>query len=97
MAMEGLYLIAHKVRGEVALDIALPLQIGQEMGWIIPTSGHRAYPWWTYPLNDLIAYQNVGKPPPGLRDHYEVSAAPPGGDYTDRAPRSPRVPTLEDI
>lgn len=47
------YLIAHVVRGEPAFDIAIPLQIGDEEGWIIPTSGHRAYPYWQKPLHEL--------------------------------------------
>jgi len=97
MVTADLYLVAHKVRGEGTIDTALKVQIGSEEGWIIPTSGHRAYPWWWMPLSDLFAYQNVGEPPPGLRDHYEVSSAPPATDYTDRAPRATRVPTLEDI
>lgn len=44
------YLILHKVRGDPAFDIAEKLQIGDEEGWIIPTSGHRAYPLWAKPL-----------------------------------------------
>ena len=43
--MTGLYLILHKVRGEPAFDIAEKITIGKEEGWIIPTSGHRAYPF----------------------------------------------------
>jgi hypothetical protein len=95
MVMADLYLIAHKVRGEGTIDIATPLQIGQEEGWIIPTSGHRAYPYWTHKLDDLFAYQNVGEPPADLRDHYPAPA-----DYTDRVtcpPRTSAVPTLEDL
>ena len=48
-----LYLILHKVRGEPAFDIASRLDIGSAGGWIVPTSGHRAYPyrWWN--LDDL--------------------------------------------
>lgn len=47
------YLIAHLVRGEPAFDIAIRCDdMGTESDpgpwWIIPTSGHRAYPyWWT--------------------------------------------------
>lgn len=44
------YLVLHKVRGAPAFDIAIQIQIGDEEGWIIPTSGHRAYPWFTRPL-----------------------------------------------
>lgn len=47
------YLILHKVRGEPAFDIAEPLQIGDEEGWIIPTSGHRAYPYEVWPLDKI--------------------------------------------
>jgi len=51
--MSDLYLILHKVRGEPAFDIGQHLDIGAEQHWIIPTSGHRAYPvrWWN--LDDL--------------------------------------------
>jgi len=48
------YLILHKVRGEPAFDVADKLQIGDEEGWIIPTSGHRAYPIVVVPLDELI-------------------------------------------
>lgn len=62
--MSELYLIAHKVRGEPAFDVAIQMdcplcmdEAGCNFGcaecdnagywWIIPTSGHRAYPWWS--------------------------------------------------
>jgi hypothetical protein len=48
-----LYLIAHKVRDEPAFDIAIQIEIGEEDGWIIPTSGHRAYPWWWVELTNI--------------------------------------------
>lgn len=51
--MSDLYLILHKVRGEPAFDIAQRVQIGDEEGWIIPTSGHRAYPFLTWELGKL--------------------------------------------
>lgn len=51
--MSDLFLIAHKVRGEPAFDVATRVQIGEEEGWIIPTSGHRAYPYWFCSLLDL--------------------------------------------
>ena len=50
---EELYLIAHKVRGEPAFDIAIKATIGDEEGWIVPTSGHRAYPLDTQKLDNL--------------------------------------------
>lgn len=51
---EELYLILHKVRGEPAFDIAHKIQIGDEEGWIIPTSGHRAYPFRKWPATSLV-------------------------------------------
>jgi hypothetical protein len=51
--MTDLYLILHKVRGEPAFDIAEKVMIGNEEGWIIPTSGHRAHPAWWWGLDEL--------------------------------------------
>jgi len=51
--MTDLYLILHKVRGEPAFDIAQKIIIGSEEGWIVPTSGHRAYPAAAWPLSEL--------------------------------------------
>jgi len=68
-----MYLILHKVRGEPAFDVAEPIQIGDEEGWIIPTSGHRAYPYWKIPLGEIVQndiYQNPAVPD-GWPDHYE--------------------------
>ena len=48
------HLILHKVRGEPAWDVAEPATIGDELGWIVPTSGHRAYPSRVYPLDSLV-------------------------------------------
>ena len=81
------YLILHKVRGEPAFDVADKLQIGDEEGWIIPTSGHRAYPVATWALDSLSVpgeIGNFGKPtmmaeagiPLGWPDHYECEARP---------------------
>ena len=43
--MDALYLISHRVRGELAYDVALRILLsGGEERWLIPTSGHRAYP-----------------------------------------------------
>jgi hypothetical protein len=47
------HLILHKVRGKAAFDIAIKMQIGGEDGWLIPTSGHRAYPMAKWQLEDL--------------------------------------------
>ena len=66
--MSKLYLIAHKVRGEPAFDIAI------KMGdwWIIPTSGHRAYPYWHCGFVPL----ETGPMPADLPDHYPGAKAP---------------------
>ena len=102
---EAHYLIAHKVRGEAAFDIAIRMECpicrgtgakcvveGPECGecialgywWIIPTSGHRAYPWWHQRL-DITTYTGALKGsldvgvkdclvepmPPDWPDHYQ--------------------------
>lgn len=93
-----LYLIAHKVRGEPAFDIAQHMTCptcegtndhchqcdGAGHWWIIPTSGHRAFPYHYWPWDELAAdsrkCSSVFDPipieappmPPNLRDHYAV-------------------------
>lgn len=47
------YLIAHKVRGDLGWDIAHMIQIGDETGWVVTSSGHRAYPYRWWQLDDL--------------------------------------------
>lgn len=78
------YLIAHKVRGELAFDVAEQMQVGDETWWIIPTSGHRAYPFWHTVLQHIEVSQDmrpqllehaVPPMPEGLRDHYTVAEA----------------------
>jgi len=83
---EELYLIAHKVRGEPAFDVAIKMHVDtlNEDFWIIPTSGHRAYPYWFIPLNDLaerydpICGFNQPSMPEDTIDHYNTTAAPKG-------------------
>lgn len=95
--MTNLYLIAHKVRGEPAFDVAehmtcptcngtndhCPSCDGAGHWWIIPTSGHRAFPYWDCKLNECLVngmgeYESItyGVPnmPPSLRDHYTTTA-----------------------
>lgn len=58
-----LYLILHKVRDEPAFDIAQRMSEpddsnsadkgSREVWWLIPTSGHRAYPSWWKSLSEL--------------------------------------------
>lgn len=89
--MTDLFLIAHKVRGEPAFDIAQHLTCPKCEGtddhcsqcdgaghwWIIPTSGHRAFPYWHEQLDHCIDTLYIDGdpnrphvPPDGLRDHY---------------------------
>lgn len=84
-----LFLILHKVRGAPAFDIAHQLEIGDEIGWIIPTSGHRAYPLTMWDIDEV----GVCEPGHGLchvlhddypgwnalPDHYTTLAAPQAG------------------
>lgn len=101
------FLIAHKVRGEPAFDVAVQMECPECGGdqdhlgigchecdslgywWIIPTSGHRAYPWWSTNLLDIDdSYylkfeedksgflEGPGPMPSSLPDHYTTRAAP---------------------
>lgn len=92
--MSELYLVAHLVRGQPAFDIAEQIQIGDEVGWIIPTSGHRAYPYWTLRLDLAVDWPLVGilhtevpEPPPDHPDHYTTHASPGTGLIRDLAAR----------
>lgn len=71
------YLILHRVRGEPAFDIAISIQ-GEDLIWIIPTSGHRAYPWWFIPLSEFRGFINHTLPPtpPNWPDHYSANDLP---------------------
>ena len=67
-----LYIIFHKVRGEPALDVAQKIMIGDEDGWIVPTSGHRAYPWRSIKLEKRIPEAHHLPPiPDDWPDHYD--------------------------
>ena len=96
--MSELFLIAHKVSGEAAFDVAIQMECPECQGhgdrniadatfidceecdatghwWIIPTSGHRAYPFHAEPLNkDIERYHEAM--PPNLPDHYPTLASP---------------------
>ena len=83
--MSQLYLIAHKVRGEPAFDVAQKMLVGEETYWIIPTSGHRAYPYWQQQIgyDGFSIWINEGitvgvqfrltPMPSSLRDHYSLN------------------------
>lgn len=55
-----LYLIAHKVRGEATFDIASTLERDGEAWWILPSTGHRAFPYWNVALSELEAEASPG-------------------------------------
>lgn len=68
---DNLFLILHKVRGLSAFDIASQIEVKGEQWWIIPTSGHRAYPWKAWSLEDLIDVSwNI---PSHWPDHYSAN------------------------
>jgi hypothetical protein len=71
--MDGLHLILHKVKGQAAIDVAQRVVIGDEDVWLIPTSGHRAYPFAHQALGDsaerMIEFAN-GEEWDALPDHY---------------------------
>lgn len=110
-----LYLIAHKVRGEPAFDVATTMICpecsdgddcegcaecdGTGLWWIIPTSGHRAYPYYDVSLNEIdgtfmtdIVKQMM---PEGLPDHYTTQAEPQRSlaDALGLTARKPAPPT----
>ena len=77
--MSGPFLIAHKVRGSTAFDIAEMMLIGTERGWIIPTSGNRAYPFWVQPLK----VPEIPPMPEGIPDHYPAPVRAKQPDIID--------------
>jgi len=68
------HLILHKVRGEPAFDVACKLGEPDEEDpiWIIPTSGHRAYPYLTWKIDELVAGQGDGDRVVDFCDHDTV-------------------------
>lgn len=89
------HLILHKVRGEPAFDIAEQMENGM---WIIPTSGHRAYPYWTTPL--VVPF---GLPPLPIPvdhpDHYSINdqTLNETTDSVNRKVNAKRTLTLDDL
>ena len=100
----SLYLILHKVRGEPAFDIAQKLDLQEPLKevWIIPTSGHRAYPYASALLDDLhFVYEGgtisalkdmLAGPMPDIRDHYALNEPAPTATIKSR----PKV-TADDL
>jgi len=68
---EALYLVKHRVRDEVAFDVALRLALsGGRQLWLIPTSGHRAYPFEYKPLTPLVEGMTKCAEWSKVPDHY---------------------------
>lgn len=117
--MNDLFLIAHKVRGGPAFDIAVRMDCplcaahghdldgvcheckGTRFWWIIPTSGHRAYPFHFVSLSDLgvdRAYDWNGsweEGAPLVRDHY--AAAEPRVPVSRPKPTPPTLNSILDM
>ena len=69
--MDELFLIAHKVRGSVAYDVAQRIYLsGGEELWLIPTSGHRAYPLRWQRLDESLALECSADELARVPDHY---------------------------
>ena len=82
-----IFLIAHKVRGEPAFDVAELLSIGPEEAWIIPTSGHRAYPLAYWAIEDLADLSDYPHPTPWtIIDKLDFSACPDHYPCNDKPP-----------
>src|SRR5579859_1317841 len=120
--MTNLYLIAHKVRGEPAFDIACQMicpECDNDPGcsecyglgywWIIPTSGHRAYPYFWIEMTRFlyctprsprpVQFDTEGYPvPTDWPDHYPHSAHnPPKVSLIDRLGLKPKPTNLPPI
>ncbi len=98
MQMSELFLIAHKVRGEAAFDVAHRMDCPhcvtgidqviwgcfdcEELGywWIIPTSGHRAFPFHYWPWDELACDSRIN---PSVFDPKPIEAPPLPVDWPD--------------
>lgn len=82
--MNDSYLILHKVRGEPQFDVAEQMSVDGNIWWIIPTSGHRAHPMFTWKLTSLVereverCYVHCASIPSwlDLPDHYHAARKP---------------------
>jgi hypothetical protein len=68
--------------------------------WIIPTSGHRAYPSDYYKLSHCLdgngdkVINNLALPSADLPDHYANQPAAPGRGVTDLSFLRPKLPAI---
>lgn len=86
------YLIAHKCRGELSIDVAVQLEgVGTDSDpgpwWILKTTGSRAYPFWAMTLDGVYVFNKttqgfepfmnaVPEVPDGHPDHFAVNDRP---------------------
>ncbi len=94
------YLIAHKVRGEPAFDIAVRMQCPECNGddamqmscgecdylgywWIVSTSGHRAYPFNSWSLDELFWAPTCDDPKTPITDASEAIMNKDWSDWPD--------------
>lgn len=83
------HLILHKVRGEPAFDIAIQVDVPDRPPiWIIPTSGHAAFPVDVWPLSGLLGGVDsmLATDLTGVRDHYIIET------IIERRATPPRTP-----
>lgn len=72
--MTEYHLIAHKVRGEPAFDVAHTIVAANgETMWICSTSGHRAYPYWNAPITELLN-DDIPEMPETAAEHYSTKS-----------------------
>lgn len=106
MTTQPLYLIAHIVTGEPAFDIAIQLcdhdsdePCQPNCGlypdckgewWIIPTSGHRAYPYWAIRLEDIDDTHSLKLDGSGISEYTDGPPEPPE-NWTDHYKYNPHL------
>jgi len=77
------YLVLHKVRGAPAFDVAINVSIAEEDAWIVSSSGHRCFPYWTIALAELFNGIDLPEMPANAIDHFEAKAEPTMPKGTD--------------
>jgi hypothetical protein len=81
------HLILHLVRGEPEFGVAVPMDCNGEIVWVICSSGHRAWPFKKWPLENLVDTSDINyagrhnRPldfldtvPEDWPDHYQLPA-----------------------
>src|SRR5262245_26721369 len=84
--------IAHLIRCPICEPIRQGLDYGNDYAgacnecdddgfwWIVTTSGHRAYPYWTMPIGHildlLVDWLPLPDLPADIPDHYQITEAP---------------------